>query len=42
MFNEICRIVGFIVITHYVVDHVVKAIDDYVASKQEKEVAEAQ
>lgn len=37
MFNEICRIVGVIVITHYVVDHVVKVIDDYVASKQEKE-----
>lgn len=41
MFNEVCRIVGLIVITNYVVDHAAKAINDYVASKQEKEVAEA-
>ena len=39
MFNEICRVVGVIVITHYVVDYATKAINDYVASKQEKEVA---
>ena len=41
MFNEVCRIVGLIVITNYVVDRATKAINDYVASKQEKEVAEA-
>lgn len=41
MFNEICRVVGLIVITNYVVDYATKAIQDYTASKQEKEVAEA-
>ena len=42
MFNEVCRIVGLIVITNYVVDRVTKAIEKYAASKREKEVADAQ
>lgn len=42
MFNEICRVVGLIVITHYVVDTATKAIEKYTASKQEKEVVVVQ
>lgn len=43
MFNEICRVVGIVVITHYVVDTATKAIEKYVANKQEKEaVADVQ
>jgi hypothetical protein len=42
MFNEICRIVGLIVITNYAVDYTTKAIEKYAASKREKEVADAQ
>ena len=42
MFNEVCRIVGLIVITNYAVDYTTKAIEKYAASKREKEVADAQ
>lgn len=41
MFNEVCRIVGLIVITNYVVDRATKAINEYVESKKEKDDIEA-
>lgn len=42
MFNEICRIVGLIVITNYAADYTTKAIEKYAASKREKEAADVQ
>ena len=41
MFNEVCRIVGLIVVTNYVVDRATKAINEYVESKKEKDAIEA-
>lgn len=41
MFNEVCRIVGLIVITNYVVDRATKVINEYVESKKEKDAIEA-
>lgn len=41
MFNEVCRIVGLIVITNYVVGRATKAINEYVESKKEKDDIEA-